>query len=461
MLTHELLPKRAAPPATIQATPVLPSIAVVMGQATVAAYATFEAPHMGTLIPAGFQKVGTVHGWVAQDGGAAELFGLWLQSTSSSTEYMLALRGTVSKADREADEDYVTTSFAAYAPANTPSPTPQVHSGFWGIYTGTGTGVSTSMQDQLFAFLAANSVSTLYITGHSLGGAIAELFALDLAASAPSGGPTSVTTITFAAPKVGLIGSWDTAYASFPATASTIRVVNQYDVVPTLPPSWLAPNYTQVGQEFDVLFYHDKGTPGDKELTIRHEMDNYLVVVANAQPLTPQIWEGTFPDGVYPDTTDTSATPSSSDAVHAKEQLARISQIPPAVRRRRIAPAVSNPNFTSSNCGSQVGSASGGPMYPGSAQVAINGNTNLSQCIMGAGGSYVNSISIETYDGVVYSNKIVVNGRGPSGFGQRVDLTFTMLGGEQVTISMASTSVEDHTVKCRTEGLIQIDWNFT
>lgn len=121
----------------------------------------------------------------------------------------------------------------------------------------------------------------------------------------------------------------------------------------------------------------------------------------------------------------------------------------------------SNPNFTSSNCGSDIGSATGGPMYPGPAKVAINGNTDLSKCIVGPHGAYLNWITIEPYQGVVYKNKIRVNGRGPSGFGQRVLLTFTMASGEQCTLTLASTTVEDHTVKCRTSGLVLIAWNFT
>jgi hypothetical protein len=132
-----------------------------------------------------------------------------------------------------------------------------------------------------------------------------------------------------------------------------------------------------------------------------------------------------------------------------------------ATETAQAAPQASNPNFTSSNCGSDIGSASGGPMYPGTAKVAINGNTDLSKCILGPHGAVVNWIDIEDYGGVVYKNKIRVNGRGPSGFGQRVLLTFTMQSGEQVTLTMASTTVEDHTVKCRTSGLVLIAWNFT
>ncbi|RKH58236.1 hypothetical protein [Corallococcus aberystwythensis] len=115
--------------------------------------------------------------------------------------------------------------------------------------------------------------------------------------------------------------------------------------------------------------------------------------------------------------------------------------------------------FTSTNCGASIGTATGGPMLPGSALVSINGSTDLSQCIKGDGGSYVQKISIESYEGDVYTAKIVVTGCGPSGMGHRSDFTFTMSSGEAVTLSIASTSLEDHTVKCRTTGLVQIGWN--
>ncbi|RKG90692.1 hypothetical protein D7W82_03040 [Corallococcus sp. CA049B] len=115
--------------------------------------------------------------------------------------------------------------------------------------------------------------------------------------------------------------------------------------------------------------------------------------------------------------------------------------------------------FSSTTCGSSIGTATGGPMLPGSALVSINGSTDLSQCIKGDGGSYVQKISIESYEGAVYTNKIVVTGRGPTGMGHRSDFTFTMASGEAVTLTIASTTLEDHTVKCRTTGLVQIDWN--
>nr|WP_242544875.1 lipase family protein [Corallococcus sp. NCSPR001] len=235
---------------------------------------------------------------------------------------MLALRGTVTSADTSADEQYATTSFAPYSGTSL-SPVPQVHSGFWGIYTGTSSSVPRSMQAQVFAWLKANNIQTLYVTGHSLGGGLAELLALDLAVSQPS---LSVTTVTFAAPKAGLADSWGTAYAQYVTRPATVRVVNQYDVVPTLPPSWMAPNYTQVGVEFDVLFYNKLGDTSTQEATIRHEMDNYLTVLTQALPATPQIYEGYFPDGVYTDShdnplQDTSVAPTADAVANAQASV--------------------------------------------------------------------------------------------------------------------------------------------
>lgn len=121
---------------------------------------------------------------------------------------------------------------------------------------------------------------------------------------------------------------------------------------------------------------------------------------------------------------------------------------------------VSNPNFTTSNGGQEIGSATGGPMFPGPDQLSLNGQTDLSSLIKGPGGAYIKSITIEYYEGDVYHSKIVVNGCGPTGFEQSVSIEFYLEGGEQVSLTLKSTTLEDHTVKCRTEGLISFTWNF-
>ncbi|CAM4061683.1 lipase family protein [Corallococcus exiguus] len=310
--------------------PVLDATQVLgMGQGVVAAYAAFNGKEYS--VPSGWTQADTLTAWVPQKGGVAEAFGLWFTSNADSTTAMLALRGTVTSADTSADEQYATTSFAPYSGTSL-SPVPQVHSGFWGIYTGTSTSVTQSMQAQVFAWLKANNIQTLYVTGHSLGGSLAELLALDLAVSQPS---LSVTTVTFAAPKAGLADSWGTAYARYVTSPATVRVVNQYDVVPTLPPSWLAPNYTQVGVEFDVLFYNTLGDTSTQEATIRHEMDNYLTVLTQALPATPQLYVGPFSDGVYTDSNgnplqDTSVAPTADAVANAQASAKALPQRPVA-----------------------------------------------------------------------------------------------------------------------------------
>lgn len=97
----------------------------------------------------------------------------------------------------------------------------------------------------------------LYVTGHSLGGALAQLMAMKLAASdnfSPKNYPQAfpVTAITFASPQVG--------DASFQQASSLlekagrlrhIRFSNQGDLVPVLPPAAIL-GYTQTGVTIHV-----------------------------------------------------------------------------------------------------------------------------------------------------------------------------------------------------------------
>ncbi|RYZ43122.1 MAG: lipase family protein [Myxococcaceae bacterium] len=307
-------------------------VVLPLGQGVVAAYAAFNGTSNQGV--SGWTLADNLVAWVPQEGGAAEAFGLWFTADGDVTTAMLALRGTVTAADTRADEEYATTSFVPYSGAAM-SPVPQVHGGFWSIYTGTGGSVTTSMQAQVFAWLAANNIQKLYVTGHSLGGGLAEFLALDLAVSQSS---LSTTTVTFAAPKAGLGDSWGTAYARYVTSPATVRVVNQYDVVPTLPPGL---RYAQVGEEFSVLFYNTLGDTSTQEATIRHEMDNHLAVLTQALPMQPpQVFVGTFPDGVYTDSNgnplqDTSEAPTAANVASAKASARALPQRPVAQPPRR------------------------------------------------------------------------------------------------------------------------------
>lgn len=173
------------------------------------------------------------------------------------------------------------------------SPTPWVSSGFYGIYDTQGSGMTASMRAQLFALLEKYTPSQLYVTGHSLGAALSQLFSLDVAISRP----TPALNINFASPMVGT-DSWGSAYAGKIDASQSIRVYNYWDYVPSLPPSSF--DYCAVGTGFRTSFYVDK--EWFPHLLARHALSNLTVVLDNALPLTPQQWQGSFPDQVAGET---------------------------------------------------------------------------------------------------------------------------------------------------------------
>ncbi|MHA6529398.1 lipase family protein [Paenibacillus sp. BAC0078] len=98
------------------------------------------------------------------------------------------------------------------------------HRGFTGIYSSARNGI-LSLLDSL------SPDKTLYITGHSLGGALATLCAVDIAANSSF---TAPRLYTFASPRVG-----DPAFAKACAkyVQTSYRIANPFDIVTHAPPS--------------------------------------------------------------------------------------------------------------------------------------------------------------------------------------------------------------------------------
>lgn len=316
---------RAIPEAgAYAANPVLDTdLTLALAIASKAAYAYFQDPQKPVVAPSGYRMVDSWTGWDAIAlSGAVESFGLVFQSLSEPGTCIFAFRGTDSDLDAWEDVHFIPTEFVPTK--NSISPTPWVSSGFYGIYDGTGGGMSASMRQQLFALLAKYRPTQLYITGHSLGAALSQLFSLDVAVSQP----ITALNINFASPMVGT-DSWASAYAGRIDASQSIRVYNYWDYVPSLPPS--AFDYRAVGTGFRTSFYVDK--EWFPHLLARHALLNLTLVLENALPLSPQQWQGRFADQVDGETqwTMLSTYPPSGADVRWADQAQTLMQAEAAV----------------------------------------------------------------------------------------------------------------------------------
>lgn len=117
----------------------------------------------------------------------------------------------------------------------------KAHSGFVRIY-------SSLARETLEAAQALNPSIPCYITGHSLGGALAILAAQHLAQQVPALKP-QIRLYTYATPRVGNRVFVEAHSQTVP---NSYRVVNLSDAFPLLPPLTLA-EYLPVGQEWSFV----------------------------------------------------------------------------------------------------------------------------------------------------------------------------------------------------------------
>uniref|UniRef100_A0ACD5TDS3 Uncharacterized protein n=1 Tax=Avena sativa TaxID=4498 RepID=A0ACD5TDS3_AVESA len=179
---------------------------------------------------------------VATEQGAAAL---------GRRDIVVVWRGTVNGVDWGSDFDY---RMASAAPVLGPSPAAdfkdaKVHHGFLSVYTSKGQNSKrnkTSARDQVLEEVQRlmevfkDEVTSITVTGHSLGASLATLNAVDMAANAlnvPSSNrqpPCPVTAMLFASPQVGN-DKFVSAFASFQPHLQALHVVNAEDIVPFLP----------------------------------------------------------------------------------------------------------------------------------------------------------------------------------------------------------------------------------
>ncbi|CAM3750037.1 lipase family protein [Cohnella lubricantis] len=186
--------------------------AIWLAAACVQTYKQYEHPDDEFVVPAGY----TVDsGFIAHSLNRVwEPFGFILES---SEEIVVAFRGTSSASDWLSD---ALASQIEYPYAKNAG---KAHRGFTEIY-------QTARDQILTSLRGMSSGKALYVTGHSLGGALAVLCALDVAGNT---GFRSPILYTYGAPRVGS-PAFVTAFSR--RQIAVQRVSNLYDAVTYLPP---------------------------------------------------------------------------------------------------------------------------------------------------------------------------------------------------------------------------------
>jgi predicted lipase len=159
--------------------------------------------------------------------------------------------------------------------------------GFTAMYNSLGTSVaagSPSVVSALETLPFKQPVGSVTICGHSLGGALATLMALDLAANSSFKPPT---VYTYASPRAG-----DSLFVSTynQLVPDSYRIANRVDLVPKLP---LPPAYDHVRELFDLNAAQFLPFPPKilvkPTLACEHLLDTYLhlLSVVSGGPVLP------------------------------------------------------------------------------------------------------------------------------------------------------------------------------
>lgn len=234
--------------------------------------------HDRVVPPAGYELLDSWTGVDAVFGRdkTVETYGLLFRSMGPPWAYVFAFRGTDSLLDMLDDLGVASRTLAPFEPKLDVPSGVTVEAGFHDIYR-MGDRATASMQQQLFELLdryqaSERPIHRLYVTGHSLGAALSQLFTLDLNLSRPD---IPVSNINFASPRVGNQAFVD-LYGQ-QAKGTTLRVRNTHDLVPDVPPEHLG--FRHVPAVYRVSFY-SRGLLGRLNLLSCHSSVNYQAAVA-------------------------------------------------------------------------------------------------------------------------------------------------------------------------------------
>jgi triacylglycerol lipase len=233
------------------------ALALKLANASLLAYTQVNDPSQFTM-PAGYTLVAEFEADVL---GNIEPFGYLMKS---ATDAVLAFRGTDDFPDAIADIRYNQAPYPYDLSAG------MSHAGFTAVYASTQAAVQA-------AVTALPAGISLYFTGHSLGGAVATLAALDIAVNTEFPSPI---IYTIASPRAG-DPDFANRFNGILVTDQTCswRVVNMFDIVPLLPPKDIYDLFD------DKTYYYDHVTNyllvafSKGGAVANHDLGNYIEAI--------------------------------------------------------------------------------------------------------------------------------------------------------------------------------------
>lgn len=136
---------------------------------------------------------------------------------------VVAFRGTSSFEDVLTDLSIIQQNFP---PTRRPIFKPKAHSGFLNAYDS----INLELKAEVLKLLNLNNNYTFYVTGHSLGGALATLLAIDLKRTFKN---INVIIYTYGSPRVG--NKWFVRMFNNSLKNQSYRIVNERDFIPQVP----------------------------------------------------------------------------------------------------------------------------------------------------------------------------------------------------------------------------------
>ena len=252
----------------------------VMMPAAVAAYATISVPMPPMVLAPGYTMVATITADPQKAAGAmaaatpdaqrlaqktvleSSIFGL-IAWNAAETTAIVAIRGTQTIEDWLADID------APLVPDRSVPSAGMVHMGFQLVYEHIRDSVLTGLK------ATCSAATKIYVTGHSLGGALAILCGMDLLSNSPV--KVVPELYTFAGPRAGSPGFAANVTKALPVCQ---RVVNFMDVVPQVP---MPPLYEHAGSELLV-----RGGFRPLDPIYAHHLATYLAGLNELKPSASQ-----------------------------------------------------------------------------------------------------------------------------------------------------------------------------